>query len=110
MWQQTALIIGTKESSRELFIVLFPLQLECSVGVFIKTQKQGLIYLEMKYSELELVYCDPRGNVKQTMNTEQSELKDEKYLFAFSFFARMLQQSRGRVYGKEDTTSQSAVR
>ena len=47
---------------------------------------------------------------QQTMNTEQSELKDEKYLFAFSFFARMLQQSRGRVYGKEDTTSQSAVR
>ena len=42
MWQQTALIIGTKESSRELFIVLFQLQLECSVGVFIKNTKTRL--------------------------------------------------------------------
>ena len=61
MWQQTALIIGTKESSRELFIVLFPLQLEGSVDLFIKTQNEASIIL--KYSELELVYCDPRRNV-----------------------------------------------
>ena len=33
----------------------------------------------------------------------------ERIMFS-SFGVRMLQQSRGRVYGQEDTTSQSAVR